>query len=161
MSPSCLCDTVFVPITRPYLSEWEYYNQHKADHGFLYQVVCSLGKPFRILSFDGPFKGSAADVSIFRSTIVPLLRENEKVMTDRGYYQETTYCWSPPTHQFENGLERRKVTAIRHLNERVIGRLTMWGCMKLRWNHSWQFHAQCAHVIAKLTQLELIVFPLS
>ena len=153
-----------MPITRPYLSEWEYFSSSKQDHGLVYQVVCSLGKPFRILSFDGPFKGSAADVSIFRSTIVPLLKEKEKVMTDRGYYQEQTYCWSPPTGKplsESEKIERRKVTCIRHLNERVIGRVNNWGCMTRRWRHSWELHSECAQVVSRLTQLELHAFPLT
>lgn len=164
MRPSCLCDTTFIPVNRPYSSPWEYYNVAKKSHGFLYQVVCSLGKPFRILHFDGPFKGSAADVSIFRSTIVPMLKEGEKVMTDRGYYQETLFCWSPPTGKFlsqEQMIERRKVTAIRHLNERVISRLKDWGVLRKKWRKSWQFQEECVHVVSRLTQLELHAYPLT
>lgn len=163
MSPSCLVDTTFTPISRPYLSEWEYFNSKKNDHGFLYQVVVSLGKPFRILSFEGPFKGSAADVSIYRSTILPRLMNEEEVMTDRGYYQEET-CWCPPTGKNltqEDKIKRRHVTSIRHLNERVIGRVKMWGIMCRRWKHNWNLHMESAHVVSKLVQLELITDPLT
>jgi hypothetical protein len=131
----------------------------------LYQVVCSLGKPFRILSFEGPFKGSAADVSIIRETIIPLLRENEKVMCDKGYYQEEK-CWCPPTGAMnqlsaEEKLKRRKVTRIRQINERLNNRITFWGCFKKRWQCNWKLQRMCAHVAAKLTQLELYVHPLT
>ena len=138
---------------------------NKNDHGFNYQVVCSLGKPFRILDFDGPFKGSAADVSVFRSTLKNKLQEREKVMCDKGYLQEER-CWCPPSGNMqtmteEEKIKRRKVTRIRQVNERLIGRLKFWGCFQRRWNHNWRLQHLCAQVAAKLTQLELISFPLT
>jgi hypothetical protein len=147
------------------LSPWEYYNKDKKAHGLLYQVVCSLGKPFRFLSFNGPFKGSAADVSILRTTVLPLLKEDEKIMCDKGYTQEEK-CWCPPKGKItkmtqEEKCKRRKVTRIRHLNERLIGRLTKWGCFKRKWNKSWGLHKLCAHVAARLTQLEVYTFPIT
>ena len=93
-----------------------------------------------------------------------MLKENEKVMTDRGYYQETTHCWTPPTGKFltrEENIQRRKVTCIRHLNERLIGRLKDWGFMRKRCRKSWEFHTECSHVVSRLTQLELHAFPLT
>jgi hypothetical protein len=166
-SPSCLVDTTYVRIRQPYLDQWEYWNNHKKDYTLNYQVVVSLGKPYRILAFDGPYKGSAADVSIFRlSPIYRELKSGEKVMTDRGYYQETERCWFPPignmnTLSVEEKVERRKVTRIRQLNERVIGRLTFWGVFKRRWNYGFDFHELCAHVAARITNLELSVAPLT
>ena len=93
-----------------------------------------------------------------------MLKENEKVMTDRGYHQETEYCWTPPTGNLltvQQKIERRKVTCMRHLNERIIGRLKTWGVMTKRWRKSWQFHTECAHVVSRLTKLELIAFPMT
>jgi hypothetical protein len=138
---------------------------NKKDYGLLYQVVCSFGKPFRILSFNGPFKGSAADVSILRSTIVPYLRDDEKIIGDKGYRQENK-CWCPPAGRIyelsdEEKSMRRKVTRIRQVNERLIGRLTSWGCFKKKWNKSIFLHKLCAHVAARLTQLEVHAFPLT
>jgi hypothetical protein len=158
-------DTTFVRIAKPTYSPWEYFNFHKNDFGLSYQVVCSLGKPFRILSFEGPFKGSAADVSIFRDTIVPLLKKKEKVMCDKGYRVEER-CWCPPSGQMkklstEGKNKRRKVTRIRHLIERVIGRLKSWGCLQKRWRSGYRFHKLCSNVIAKLTQRELYAYPLT
>jgi len=165
LSPSCLADSTFARIKRPYLSTWEYFCKEKKDHSLVYQVVCSLGKPFRFLSFEGPFKGSAADVSILRETIIPLLREGERVMTDKGYWQEEK-CWTPPVGNVselsdEQKAMRRKVTRIRQVNERLIGRLTFWGIFKRRWQSSWRLHKLCAHVVARLTQLEVHVYPLT
>lgn len=139
-------------------------NKHKNDHGITYQVAMTLGKPFVICSFLGPFKGSAADVSIFRTTLKPKLRKDEKVMTDKGYWQDDC-CWAPPTGKYkefteEMKIRRRCVTIIRHLNERGIGRLTFWGIFKRRWTDSFIRHKLAATVAAKLTQLELYTFPL-
>lgn len=159
-------DTTFARIKQPHLHPWEYYNSHKEDFTLQYQLTASLGKPFRILSFEGPYKGSAADVSVFRETLVPLMKDKEKVMTDKGYWQDEVHCWCPPlgeisTMSLENKIKRRKVTRIRQLNERMIGRLKFWGLFKKRWNYTWEFHEICAHVIAKLTQLELLASPLT
>lgn len=117
------------------------------------------------MSIDGPYKGSAADVTIARTTVIPQLKENEKIMTDKGYYQEKK-CWTPPLGPIsqmtsEQKRERRKVTRIRHLNERLIGRLTFWGIFKRRWDSSFKFHSMCANVAARLTQLEVHAFPLT
>jgi hypothetical protein len=164
-SPSCLVDSTFVRIRQPEISPWEYYNNHKKDFTLQYQIVCSLGLPFRILAFDGPFKGSAADVSIYRETVKPKLKPNEKVMCDKGYIQDET-CWTPPrgpmnSLSVEDKIKRRKVTRIRQLNERSIGRLTFWGVFKKRWYHKKDFHELCAHVAARITNLELSAFPLT
>jgi hypothetical protein len=147
------------------LNTWEYYNPHKNDHGISYQVVMSLGKPFKIVSFEGPFKGCAADVSIFRSTLKPRLIEGEMVMTDKGYWQDDR-CWHPPTGKYssftnELKIQRRCVTVIRHLNERGIGRLTFWGIFKRRWASSFERHKLAASVVSRLCNLELHAFPLT
>lgn len=153
-------DTTFARIKQPSLSPWEFYNKHKNDYTIQYQVTASLGRPFRILSFEGPYRGAAADVTVFRDTLVPLLKDGEKVMTDKGYWQDS-HCWCPPKGDIagmsvENKIKRRKVTRIRHLNERMIGRLKFWGLFKKRWNYKLDFHELCATVIAVLTQLELL-----
>jgi hypothetical protein len=147
------------------LRTWEYYKKDKKDHGLVYQIVCSLGKPFRILSFLGPFKGSAADVSILRATIIPKLLTGERILCDKGYYQEEK-CWCPPVGEMngmsqQQKLERRNITNLRQLIERVIGRMKSWGCLTKRWTQSWKLHGLCAHVVAKLTQLELYDNPLT
>lgn len=167
ISPSCLVDSTFCRISRPFSSTWEYYSKSKNAHGFVYQVVSSLGKPYRILSFEGPFKGGAADVSILRDTLVPHLKKNEKVMTDKGYWQESEYCWTPPTGSMnqmsgEDKVKRRKVTRIRNLNERLIGRLKFWGFFnKDLWTNNWRLHELCAQAAARLTNLELQYHPLT
>jgi hypothetical protein len=158
-------DTTYAPIATPTLNPWEHFKKKENDYGLVYQVACSLGKPFRFLSFEGPFKGSAADVSIIRSTLIPQLLENERVMCDKGYWQEER-CWCPPTGSMqslsvEEKIKRRKVTRIRQINERLIGRLKAWGFFKRRWRNGYKFHRLCAVVAAKLTQLEAHMFPLT
>jgi hypothetical protein len=137
---------------------------HKA-YGLLYQVIVSLGTPFRILAFDGPFKESASDVGIFQGSTLRRLLDGERVMCDKAYVSEAK-CWTPPLGSM-NQLspiqkeQRRKVTRIRHLNERLIGRLTYWGLFKKKWHFDPGFHKTCANVCASLTQLELLYSPLS
>ncbi len=151
--------------TTPEMSPWEYYNVNKNAYGYLYQIGASLGKPFQFVSFDGPFKGSAADVSIIRSTLVPQLEKDEIIMCDKGYRHESR-CWCPPEGNIgsmcaEDKAKRREVTKIRQLNERVIGRLVLWGVFKRKWSQGWRFHKLCAHVAARITQLELHAYPLT
>lgn len=138
---------------------------HHHAFGFKYQVTCSLGKPFRLISFEGPFSGSASDVTIFRDTIAPHLIENERVMCDKGYYQDER-CWCPPTGDQSSltdaeKLAKRKVTRIRQLNERLNGRLKGWGFFRKKWRYGLTRHRLCASVCAKLTNLEVHAFPLT
>jgi len=165
LNPSSCVDTTSVLIPAPYLSSWEYYSVDKKSHCLKYQVACTLGKPFRILIFSGPFKGSASDVGIARFTVVPLLLPDEVMAADKGYRQDDHF-WTPPPGNMkdlteEQKIERRKVTRTRQINERVIGRLTFWGIFKKKWKYGFGLHALCAKVAAKLTQIELLVYPLT
>ena len=86
-------------------------------------------------------------------------------MADKAYVSEEK-CWTPPLGSMasmspENKLKRRKVTRIRHLNERVIGRLVTWGVWKKAWHFDSDFHKLCAEVSAYLTQLELLYSPVN
>lgn len=86
-------------------------------------------------------------------------------MGDKGYSADET-CWCPPRGEYEKftveqKIERRKVTVIRHLNERGIGRLVAWGIFKKRWYSTSSRHELAAHVCAKLTQLLLYEYPLT
>jgi len=165
LKPSCLVDTTFCRIQRPYLSDWEYFNKHKQSTGLLYQVVVSLGQPYRILSLDGPFKGCASDVGIFRDTIVPKLRDDEVTMADKGYRHEIR-CWVPPLGNVgslspEERFQKSLVAKIRQVNERVIGRLKKWGFMNRTFRGNYDFHGECVQAIGKLAQLELYLSPLT
>lgn len=149
----------------PYLRPYYYYNVKHADYGLLYQVACSVNYPIRIVEFSGPYKGSCADVTIFRETLRPLLRDGEMVMCDKGYLAEER-CWTPPRGKFYTLTREQKgqsieVTKIRQVNERVIGRIKDWGIMKKKWQLDFDFHELCARVVAKLTQLQLYTNPLT
>lgn len=163
--PSCLVDTTFVETKRPYLNTHFYYNSHKNKYGIVYQVACSLGKPFRIVHFSGPKKGGCSDVSILRSTLLPLLRNGEKIMCDKAYLAESR-CWTAPKGKFQTLTREGKgnfidVARIRQLNERLIGRLSQWGVFSKKWNLSFALHQLCANVAAKLTQLQCYTNPLT
>jgi hypothetical protein len=128
-------------------------------------VIVSLGQPFRILALDGPFKGAANDLTIFRMSTLNRLLKNERVIADRGYVKESM-CWTPPLGSMlrmseEDKLKRRKVTRIRQLNERMIGRLKFWGVFCKKWHHSFSFHQLCAQVVGALTQLEIFYSPMT
>jgi hypothetical protein len=100
-----------------------------------------------------------------RDTIIPQLLPNEYVMCDKGYLAEPR-CITPPKGTYESLSYEEKnlfvtITRIRQLNERVIGRLSLWGFFQKKWNLTYEFHELCAKVIAKLTQLELYHSPLT
>jgi len=165
LRPSCLVDSTFVPIRRPYLQPYYYYNVAHKGHGFLYQVTASLGQPYRILHFAGPYRGSCSDGSIIRTTVIPLLREGEKVMCDKGYLNESR-CMTPPEGKFgalshEQRSQYIEVARVRQLNERVIGRIMEWGIMVKKWNLTSRLHELCARCVAKLAQLQLYTNPLT
>lgn len=86
-------------------------------------------------------------------------------MCDKGYLNEPR-CITPPEGKFssyshEQRAQYIKVSKIRQLNERVIGRVMEWGIMVKRWNLSFDFHELCARCVAKLTQLLLYTNPLT
>lgn len=151
-----------MPTRTPYLCPYFYYNINKHAYGLLYQV--SLSYPVRILDFSGPFKGSCSDVSIFRATLLPRLRERELVMCDKGYLAEKR-CWTPPKGKFQSLSQEDKgksieVTKIRQVNERVIERTKEYGVMTKKWTLDFEYHGLCAKSAAKLTQLQLYTNPL-
>lgn len=153
-----------MPIRTPFLRPYFYFNVKHASYGLLYQVGCSINYPIRLVNFSGPFKGSCSDVSIFRETLLPLLRDGELVMCDKGYLAEPR-CWTPPRGKFyalsrEDKGKSIEVTKIRQVNERVIGRLKEWGIMRKRWRLDFDLHQLCAGCVAKLTQLQLFTNPL-
>lgn len=87
-------------------------------------------------------------------------------MTDRGYWQETTFVWCPPTGDIsklttEEKKQRRMVTRIRHLIERLFGRLKKWTVLEKKWHLGWSFHSDMFRVCAKLTNLSLHYQPLT
>jgi len=87
-------------------------------------------------------------------------------MTDKGYYQEKESCWFPSTGDMNSmsvydKIQRRKVTRIRNINERLIGRLVSWGCFKKRWCNSWELLSLSCEVASKLIQLEVHAYPLT
>ena len=142
-----------------------YYNVNHAAYGLLYQVTCSLGKPYRILEFSGPYKGSCADVTIFRRTILHRLNHSERVLCDKAYRFEKK-CLTSPVGKFRalSSSGRRQfiaISKIRQINERVIERIKEWGVMKKKWNLTFDLHERCAKCVAKLTQVQLLTNPLT
>lgn len=147
------------------MRDYYYYCLRKNAYGILYQVTVSLGRPYRILDFSGPFKGSCSDSSIIKATIIPQISEEEKIMCDKAY-RFVPNCWTASAGKFSSlsSDERREyitIAKIRQLNERVIGRLAQWGVMKKKWPLSFDLHRLCARAVAKLTQLELFIYPLN
>ena len=159
-----MVDSTFVRVRRPYLNEWEYYSNYKKDFGFHYQVCCSMDRPYRLLDFQGPYKGSASDVSIVRETLVPRLRSTKYLLCDKGYKERT--CWCPATGRFKNltpeqQVEYTRITSVRQVNERIIGRIKAWGCTRRRSSQNWKIIDMCVKCVVRLTQLELMNFPLT
>jgi hypothetical protein len=138
---------------------------HHQAYGLNYQVTCSLGAPYRILEFSGPYKGSCADVTIFRKSLISRLRDGERVLCDKAYLYESR-CLTAPRGKFHS-LDRDGrsrfiyVSRIRQINERVIGRIKQWGVMGRIWNLTFDYHQLCANAVAKLTQVQLYTNPLT
>jgi hypothetical protein len=150
---------------KPYLRPYFYFNMRHGSYGLLYQVTCSLGTPYRILEFSGPYKGSCADVTIFRKSIICRLRDGERVLCDKAYAAESK-CMTSPRGKYGSlsPIGRSQfiaVSRIRQINERVIGRCKQWGLLKKQWSLSFDLHERCALCIAKLTQLQLYSNPLT
>ena len=93
--PSVVVDTLVAQTWSPSLEEWKYVNKKRCRRSFLlYQVAVSLGS-LRIVSFDGPFKGAAADSSIMKTTIEQrLIDDDELALADKWKLEKVVHLSS-------------------------------------------------------------------
>jgi hypothetical protein len=108
-----------------------------------------------IVWINGPFPGTSHDITIFRSSLLSYLDENERVEADDGYVGESPrYVKCPKS--FTNPLETRKMQQdVRSRQETINARLKDWGCLSQRFRHNLVKHSNCFRSVAVITQLSI------
>jgi hypothetical protein len=108
-----------------------------------------------IVWINGPFPGTTHDITIFRSSLLSYLDENERVEADDGYVGESPrYVKCPKS--FTNPMEFRKMQQlVRSRQETVNARFKDWGCLGQRFRHDISKHSNCFRSVAVITQLSI------
>lgn len=170
MAPSGCVDTTIVRIRSPSeldLDPEDYVCKNRCKSPFvLFQTVVSLGTN-RLVHLDGPFKGRAADVTIARETIVPYLRDGERLLADAGYrYEgESSMIVAPGGRSVNMTSEERKfagkVHQMRQNVERVYARMKEFEVMNGVWRYDLKFLQNVVFVVGRLTNVKLLYMPLN
>lgn len=170
--PSGAIDTTIVRIRSPTdegTNPEDYICKGRCKGPFvLFQAVVSFGTK-RIVYFDGPHKGRAADVTIARQSIVEpgLLKAGERLLADAGYrYEgENSMIVAPGGRTLNMTEDERRIAGIVHSHrqivERIFGRMKMFGLMNGIWRFDLAFLQDCVFVIAMLTNFKLLYNPLN
>lgn len=132
----------------------------------LFQTVASLGTN-RIVSVDGPFKGSAADVTIARESIIPQMLPDERLLADAGYRHENcNHMIVAPGGQSASmtSTEREfagQVHSARQVVERLYSRMQEFNVIKGVWRFDLDFLGDVFMAVAQITNYKLKYLPLN
>ncbi|KAN0042649.1 hypothetical protein ACTA71_011458 [Dictyostelium dimigraforme] len=130
-------DSTFIPFATTDQSFYSGYYRKGNGRGVKFQVSCdSSGEVFTV---HGPYKSTAADITIFRETLgrVPLCA-GERFIADKGYVGESNKILCPHK-ETENGLtskeklENRFIKRNRLIIENVFGVLRRFKIMDVPW----------------------------
>lgn len=132
----------------PFSPKW--FSHKFRGSGVRYELGVALGTT-QIVWVNGPFPaGSYSDQRIFRTTLLQLLLENEKVLADRGYNGPAV------VHDcLENDPNGDKAAAYRATHERVNGKIKTFGCLNIRFRHPIEKHNLCMYAVVNVVQIEL------
>lgn len=149
------------------MNEWEFYSPKDKYHALKYEVAVSLNPNSRIVWLSGPFKGAAADVTIARRELIPLLRrDGEQMLADMGYEGPVelispfkAYAGARLTNaqiRHNTDLQRERL-----IIERANHRLKIFGVLGGIWrHHDIEYNALCCRVVAKITNVIFLFQPL-
>jgi DDE superfamily endonuclease len=108
-----------------------------------------------IVWIHGPFPGTFHDITIFRTSLLSHLDENERVEADDGYVGESPKYVKCP-NSFTNPIETTKMQQyVRSRQETVNARFKDWGCLAQRFRHGLAKHSNCFISVAVITQLSI------
>ncbi|EGC39506.1 hypothetical protein DICPUDRAFT_147720 [Dictyostelium purpureum] len=141
-------DTSFFPLNT---KDNSFNNPKYSGKGLKYEFGCSLYDG-EVLWINGPFKGPALDISIFRKSLGKVsMKPGERFIGDKAYRGEKNRILTPhtqrnmnPTEKLENQFIKRKHTII----ENVFNIFKRFKCFKNKWNSSIQRHLNALTLIA-------------
>ena len=135
-------DTKTIDVDKRVDEPWEFINKRR--HGkqpFVLVEICVGFGTGEIVLADGPFYGCAKDSSIFVETVQPLLREEERVLADNGYYDQRhdRIICAPSGRSAAMTSDERllagEIHSARQIVERVFGRIDNFAWVKGIWRY--------------------------
>ena len=144
------------PISEPKIFDKKWWSHKINAAGLRYEIGISLDTGDIVWVY-GPFPcGSNPDVSIFRKGMKLELCENERVIADKGYTDDS--CITPDTIFSPVRKRMHKLFCARH--KTVNKRLKQFAVLTTRFRHSVSYHGLCFHAVARITQLSFNDEPL-
>lgn len=99
------------------------------------------------------YRAAVHDITIFRENLMGmLLAADEKAVADKGYQGEPDTIDLPDEGSIEWQQQKNRARA-RH--ETCNRRFKTWNVMGMRFRHNIDFHENCFHAVAVITQLQL------
>lgn len=162
-----IVDTTEVPINRSSYRELQMatYSGYKKRTTLKYEVALSeqTGLPISVV---GPFVGSTADITIFRSCLRNMMFYNNWTGIADGTYQgEPDFLLVPPRpfhgltpeqRAFYHYLSQRRIVI-----ENFFGRLKRtFHCLAIQWRHSILIHHLVFRVCVQILSIDLVWRPL-
>ena len=114
----------------------------------------------------GGITGTTQDLTIALSRFIHQLLPNERVFADKGYRGCPIFL-TPIAGKWETLSQAQQTWNFIHTHlhwahiERVNKRLKHWKCLKTPWRHDISHHHFAFYVIAKITNIALLVEPLN
>lgn len=153
-------DCTECPIASPVNEPWAYYSPKKATHTLKYEIGLHMKEDI-IVWISASYKGSVHDLTIAKDGLCKNMKPGEKALGDKGYVGHKNFLApfkSPKTpEQKQFNKSHYKVRArIEMLNRRF----KTWGCLKVAWRHSLEYHSLVFKLIGYIIQYDLKVRPL-
>ena len=133
-------------------------------HTLKYEVGLSSGSGLPV-SYNGPHRGPAADITIFQEVAKDMLINHGWVRLADGTYQgESDILIVPPRlfqdltqiqQQFHRFLAHHQI-----IIENFFARMKSFSCLSSRWRNSFNLHEDVFHVIICSLTIDLLFRPL-
>lgn len=114
----------------------EWYDYKHNHFGIKYEIAVCIVTGW-IVHYNGPFKGSIHDLTIFRWGLKKLLSLLEKVMADLGYVGDATVITPKDATSNQHRLAMKE---LRKRHETINGKMKTFECLRNQWRHSLDKH---------------------
>ena len=129
----------------------KWYSHKFNSAGIKYEVATCIATG-DIVHYNGPFRGAAADLTIFRFHLKRCLLPGERVIADRGYRGDRKVV-TPYDYDCLSKQHYRAMAALRARHEVMNGRLKQFRCLADRWRHALSDHHRVFRACLVLVQL--------
>lgn len=149
-------------IQTPNFCAWEYWSGKDKFYALKYELAVSYRRPYKIIWFNGGYKGTISDIEVYRDQLKYALGNNEYLLGDKGYLGDPSLITpfknphgdilrDPDKLRFNHKLQIRRQTI-----ERINKRVKDWRLAASTWRgFNYDFAITCFYVICKLVNLQL------